>query len=140
MYIVPVHWFSVLLGVVVYMLIQALWYSPMLFQKVWMKNENYSESDRPEIKNLFFRKLPLILFCTIVLSYVLNISLENIVIPSLFQCVKTTFVLWFGLIFATSAMDYFYSLKKRPIAVYALTAGANFLGILGIVIAFYFLG
>jgi hypothetical protein len=39
------NWLAVIVATIVYFLLGALWYSPMLFANVWMKLRNLSEED-----------------------------------------------------------------------------------------------
>ncbi len=66
------NWFAVIVAALSNFLIGGLWYSPILFGKVWMKENNFSDDD---LKN---GNMPKIFGLTFLFSIVMAFNLQCI--------------------------------------------------------------
>ncbi len=92
-----VNMLAVLIAGIVAMVIGALWYSPVLFSKIWMKEMNFGAemmagTEKPNMTKLYVGQFIL----TLVTAYVLAHFISLLDITTLGGALSLAFWSWFG--------------------------------------------
>ena len=100
-----VSYLAVLVAAVVGMIIGALWYSPLLFGKAWMKLMKLTEKDMKKAKEKGMTKNFAIAFAAVlVMAYVLAYVIDIANVGNIGDGVVVGFWLWLGFV-ATSMLN-----------------------------------
>ena len=101
---VSINYLAVLVSAIVSMVIGALWYSPILFGKLWMRLSGMSENKLKEVKAKGMTKSYVIAFIvTLVMSYVLAHFVDYTEATTFALGMQTGFWIWLGF-FATTML------------------------------------
>jgi hypothetical protein len=99
---IEVHWIAILVSAVVSMIVGFMWYGPMLFGKVWMKEKKYSvqsmKKAQQEMGKWYGLSFVASLVTAFVLSHVMTLSVNFYQYPMLSTGVNTAFWMWLGFI------------------------------------------
>ena len=88
----------------------ALWYSPVLFMKAWMKGEGITKEHLPKRSKLYLFQVNLYSFVAHgAIASVLAVIFELLAIPSLFAAGSLGLLLSFGFIVTTRFVDMIYT-------------------------------
>ena len=113
------QWLVILIGAVIQMVLGALWYSPLLFGKTWMKWMGYTDKSMEKAKAGGMAKYYLAAFVGAVLtSFVLVRIIILIGAVSLSGGMVTALLLWLG--FAVPLLLSSVLWEKKPFKVYLL--------------------
>ena len=94
-----INYLAVLVSAVIGMVIGALWYSPLLFGKLWMKLSGMTEKQLNEAKKKGMGKMYFVAFIGVLLmSYVLAHFVDYTDSRTFVQGMQTGFWLWLGFI------------------------------------------
>ena len=120
-----VHWLAVLAGAAAYWILGALWYSPLLFAKSWVKMVNLKMDD-PDAK----KGMPLMFIGSFVLMFVTSTGLSilsNILyIADVMHAVKLGFLV--SICFSLTSISIAYLYTRKPIGLYAIDCGYHVVG------------
>ncbi len=114
-----VNFLAVVVAGLVAMVIGALWYSPMLFGKSWMKMVGMSAKDMKAAKAAGMSKYYAIaLLGQFVMAYVLSVVLGVFSPESMIEALKIGFWMWLGFIATTTISGVLW--EKKPLKLYVL--------------------
>ncbi len=100
---VAVNYVGVLAAAVASMIIGSVWYSPLLFGRVWMRLSGRSMKDVGKAKQRGMGKLYLMAFIgALVMAYVLAHFVQYLEVDSVVGVIQLVFWLWLGLIATVS--------------------------------------
>ena len=120
------NWLHVLVAAIAYFALGALWYSPVLFSKPWAKMTNMNMND-PNAK----KGMGLLMFSSFVLMFLCSVGLSILyhIIPVFDALHAIEFGLFFGVTFSLTSISISFIYERRPLALHAIDAGYNILGI-----------
>ena len=119
-----VNWLAVLTATLLYFILGALWYSPVLFANVWMKLRNLNEEDIGDPNPLIFLYSFLLQFLA-VLSLAIFFAAMNIHTPML--GVIAGFGAGAGILFTTTGTTGLFS--DTPLKLHFIDNGYHVLGL-----------
>lgn len=135
--LVSVDFAAVVLAAIASFVIGMLWYSPMLFGKMWMKEMGMTGKSMKSKKSGMTEKFAIAFLGSLVMAYVLAhfVSYATGGYPTLMDGVATAFWAWLGFVATVSAGMVLWGGKS--LKLYALTAGNDLASMLamGIIIA-----
>jgi len=119
------HWLAILAGAAAYWILGAIWYSPALFAKPWVKMHNIKMDD-PDAKkgmaSLFIGSFILMF----VASTGLGILSTLLYIPDVMHAAKLGLLVSVCFSFTAIAIGYLYT--KRPSGLYAIDGAYQVIG------------
>lgn len=130
-----IHWWAVIVAVLINMVLGALWYSPVLFGKKWMKLVGLSETDAPEMKKMAPKAYLGSALGSIVLALVLSFFVDWYGALIWTQGVFVAFLAWVGFVVPTSLNTILY--ENRSKGVFYINMGYYLVSfiLMGIVLA-----
>ncbi len=134
---VDVNYVSVFIAAVVYMIIGALWYSPILFVNTWVKLSGFSEKEIELAKTKGMGKTYFASFvAALIASYVLSLFIAISGATTIDEAIKIGFWTSLGFIATTRLTDVLFG--KKPIKLYFIDTGYNFVGfvVMAIILTF----
>lgn len=112
------NYLAILVGALINMVVGALWYSPVLFSKQWMKltglKEMGSKNEMPKMYAITF-------VAAIVMSFVLMKLIADLHVMGALWGIKIGLWVWLGFTAAATISDYLFT--KRPLKLYAINLG-----------------
>lgn len=120
-YIQDINIWAVLVAAVVAFLIGALWYSPLLFAKQWMKAHGHTPKKLKAMQAEAKRAYGVSFLCQIVLAAVMALLVAMIHMSSALAGIKLGLVCWLGFAATLGLMANMYS--DKPIKAYLIDAG-----------------
>ena len=119
---VNVNYVAVLVAAIVQMVVGALWYSPLLFGKMWMKLSGLTQKQLEEAKKKGMGKSYTLMFLgTLVMSYVLAHFVTYTGATTFVLGMQTGFWIWLGFL-ATTTMG-MVLWDNKPWSLYVLNNG-----------------
>ncbi|HRH51122.1 MAG TPA: DUF1761 domain-containing protein [Panacibacter sp.] len=120
------NWLHVFVAAIAYFALGAIWYSPLLFSKPWIKLTNVKVND-PAAK----KAMGLMMFSSFVLMFLCSVGLSILyhIIPVLDAVHAIKFGLFFGVSFSLTSISISFIYERRPLGLHAIDAGYNILGI-----------
>ena len=113
------NYLAISVAAVINMVVGALWYSPMLFAKPWMKAVGKSEKD---LKSVNMGKMYGIMFVGAVLFVYATAYFVNMLqISTVGDAISLGLWAWFGFFMLTTLSDYLFS--GRSFTLYATNGG-----------------
>lgn len=123
MYEIHVNYIAILVTALISFLIGAVWYSPLLFGKWWVKAVGKSEEDLKKSSQPITYALTFIAWC--IASYVLAVMISYAVdvfsTPAYLYGILTAFLCWFGFVAATSLIHSLF--LQRSILLWLIDSG-----------------
>ena len=120
-----IHWLAVLAGAAAYWILGAVWYSPVLFSKAWVKMVNLKMDD-PEAK----KGMPLMFAGSFVLMFVASTGigiLSNILyIADIMHAVKLGLLVSICFSLTSTSIAYLYT--RKPLGLFAIDCGYHIVG------------
>ena len=101
--------------------IGALWYSPLLFHKLWVKAHGYSEEKVEQMRKTAGRAFVVSLFCYVVMAFVLAVLVSYAGVSTVLQGAFLGFLVWIGFLATLGLTAHVYS--ERPLSIYLIDAG-----------------
>ena len=98
--------------------IGALWYSPLLFGKLWMKAHGYTDE---KVRQMARRGIIVSLFCYVVMAFVLAVLVSYADVSTALQGAFLGFIVWIGFLATLGLTAHMYS--ERPLSIYLIDAG-----------------
>ncbi len=109
---------AVIVAAVVNMILGALWYSPVLFGKQWMRMIGKSEK---ELKTGASKAYGVTFITALILAYILAVFLNLLDVHGIAGGLKTAFWAWLGFSACTTISDYLFA--GRPLNLFAINVG-----------------
>ncbi len=116
---IDVSWFGILIAGIASMIIGALWYSPLLFGKAWMRASGFSDKDLEKANAKGMRKSYLVMFVgALITAYILGMLIYLTGLKGSFiEGAKLGALVWLGFVAVVQignvlwdgkSMNYFY--------------------------------
>ncbi len=94
-----INYLAVLVSAIAAMVIGGLWYSPILFGKLWMKLSNITKKQIEEAKKKGMSKSYIVMFiATLVMSYILAHFVDYVEATTVIEAIQLAFWVWLGFI------------------------------------------
>ena len=114
----PVNYIAILISAVVAFIIGALWYSPLLFGKVWAREHGYTDAQAKAMQASLPTAMIVSFITYLITAYVLSQLFKQLPIPDLATALKTGFFIWLGFPAAIGLMNAMYA--RKSLTVYAI--------------------
>ena len=116
-----INYLAVLVSALVTVFIGAIWYSPLMFHKVWVKAHGHSEEKIAEMRKTAGKAFLVSLPCYMVMALVLAVFALYTDSTTAMQGVSLGFLVWIGF-FATLGLTA-HMFSEKPLSTYLLDAG-----------------
>jgi hypothetical protein len=116
-----INYLAVVVAALAAFFIGALWYSPLLFAKQWMKAHGYSEEQIKEMQKSAMPAYLVSLVCYVVMAYVLAVFIAMMNVASATGGMWAGFLAWLG--FAATLGLTANMFSERKIATFFIDAG-----------------
>lgn len=120
-----VNFLAVLVAALLSFALGALWYSPALFAKQWVKANGLSPAKVKAMQKNATRAYAITLGCQLVLAFALTVLLNIAHISALLAGIKLGLLCWLGFAATLGLAAHAYS--GKPIAVWLIDAGYQFI-------------
>ncbi len=110
----------------------ALWYSPLLFGKLWMKAHGYTDE---KVRQMAGRGIIVSLFCYVVMAFVLSVLVSYAGASTAVQGAFLGFLVWIGFLATLGMTAQMYS--EKPLSIYVMDAGYQlvYAVVMGVILA-----
>ncbi len=125
---VAVNYVSVLVAAIANMVLGALWYSPAVFGKMWMKAAGKTPKDIEASKKDMPKYYALSFVGSIVMAYVLAVIIGWAQVNSIALGVILGFLIWLGFVLTVSLQPLLWEGKKQEL--FLLNNGYNFVALI----------
>ncbi len=98
--------------------IGALWYSPLLFHKFWVKAHGYSEEKVERMQKTVGRAFMVSLFCYLVMAFVLAVLVSYTGVSTVLQGAFLGFLVWIGFLAMLGLTAHMFS--EKPFSTYLI--------------------
>ena len=117
------------------MLIGAVWYSPLLFSKLWMKAHGYSAEDVEQMRKTLGRAYIVSLFCYVVMAFVLAVLISWAGVSTVLEGAFLGLLVWIGFLATLGLTANMFS--EKPLSTYLLDAGYQlvYTVVMGVILA-----
>ena len=112
--------------------IGALWYSPLLFHKLWVKAHGYSEE---KVKQMAGRGFIVSLLCYVVMAFVLAVFVSYAGVSTVLQGAFLGLLVWIGFLATLGLTAHMFS--EKPLSTYLIDAGYQlvYAVVMGVILA-----
>ncbi len=116
-------------------IIGALWYSPLLFGKLWKKSHGYSDEKLEERQKTAARAYVVSLVCYVVMAFVLAVLVSYTGVSTILQGAFLGFLVWVGFLATLGLTANMFS--DKPLSTYLLDVGYQFVYavVMGVILA-----
>ncbi len=130
-----INYLAVVVAALATMFIGALWYSPLLFHKLWVKAHGYSEEKVEQMRKAAGRAFIVSLFCYVVMAYVLAIFVSYAGVSTVLQGALLGLVVWIGFLATLGLTAHLFSEKRW--STYFIDAGYQlvYAVVMGVILA-----
>ncbi|MBS3127003.1 DUF1761 domain-containing protein [Candidatus Woesearchaeota archaeon] len=134
---ITVNYVAVLVAAIVSMVLGALWYSPVLFGKQWMKLSNIDPKKMPEMKKKAKTSYALNFVAVLVMAYVLAHTVQYAQAATVFEGVQAGFWVWLGFIATVLLGSVLW--EGKPWKLYLLNAAHYFVSlvVMGVILTLW---
>ncbi len=101
--------------------IGAVWYSPLLFHKLWVKAHGYSQEKVEQMRKTAGRVFMVSLFCYVVMAFVLAVLISYAGVSTVPQGAFLGFLVWIGFLATLGLTAHMFSEKR--LSTYLIDAG-----------------
>ena len=117
------------------MLIGAVWYSPLLFSKLWMKAHGYSEDDVEQMRKSLGRAYMVSLFCYVLMAFVFAVLVSWTGVSTVLEGAFLGLLVWIGFLATLGLTANMFS--EKPLSTYLLDAGYQlvYAVVMGVILA-----
>lgn len=98
--------------------IGALWYSPLLFHKLWVKTHGYSEEKVVQMRKTAGRSFIVSLFCYVVMAFVLAVLVSYAGVSTVLQGAFLGLLVWIGFLATLGLTAHMFS--EKPLSTYLI--------------------
>ncbi len=116
-----VNYLAVLVAALATIFIGALWYSPLLFHKIWVKAHGYSEEKVEQMRKTAGRAFIVSLFCYVVMAFVLAVLFSYAGVSTVLQGAFLGLLVWIGFLATLGLTAHMFSEKR--LSTYLIDAG-----------------
>ena len=116
-----VNYLAILVAALATVFIGALWYSPLLFHKLWVQAHGYSEEKVEQMRTTAGRAFIVSLFCYIVMAFVLAVFVSWVGVSSVLQGALLGLLVWVGFLATLGLTAHMFSEKR--LSTYLIDAG-----------------
>ncbi len=116
-------------------LIGALWYSRLLFGKLWVKAHGYSEEKVEQMRKTAGRAFVVSLFCYVVMAFVLAVLVSYAGVSTVLQGAFLGLLVWIGFLATLGLTAHMFSEKRW--SAYVIDAGYQlvYAVVMGVILA-----
>ncbi len=117
------------------MVIGAVWYSPLLFSKLWMKAHGYSEEDVEQMRKTLGRAYMVSMFCYVVMAFVLAVLVSWVGVTTVLEGAVLGLLVWIGFLATLGLTANMFS--EKPLSTYLIDAGYQlvYTVVMGVILA-----
>ena len=102
----------VLVAAIAAWLLGALWYSPVMFAKAWVKAHGYTAEQVAAMQTMQGKVIGMTLVALLLMAWVLSVFLNHLGVDSLSDGMKWAFHAWLGFAIPLGYIAHLYSQKK----------------------------
>ncbi len=115
--------------------IGALWYSPLLFHKLWVQAHGYSEEKVEQMRKTAGRAFVVSLFCYVVMAFVLAVLISYAGVSTIPQGALLGLLVWVGFLATLGMTAHMFS--EKPLSTYLIDAGYQlvYAVVMGVILA-----
>ncbi len=115
--------------------IGAVWYSPLLFHKLWVKAHGYSEEKVEQMRKTAGRAFIVSLFCYVVMAFVLAVFVSYAGVSTVLQGAFLGLLVWIGFLATLGLTAHMFS--EKPLSTYLIDAGYQlvYAVVMGVILA-----
>jgi len=134
---VDINYWAVLTGAVIYYAGGALWYSPVLFGKSWIKLVGMDEKKREQARKDAWKSYLTAAVSALVISFGLARVMGYLEVHTLAGGLHAGFWSWLAFVMTTSAIN--NSFAGRPLKLYLIDGGYHLYGflVMGIILGIW---
>jgi len=124
MHLFGVNLLAVLVAAISTMVVGFLWYSPMLFARLWTILMGYNPDDKAalaEMQKDAGRSYGIAFFLSLISALVLGKIIQIATVNTVLYGMKTGFAVWLGFVTAVQATSVLFA--KKPFKLYAIDTG-----------------
>ena len=124
------NYLAVAVAAVVYFILGALWYSPLLFVKIWMKGNNIptpTEEDKKKMKKQMGPLMLSSIVCCLAATIVVGCMQSLTGMHSIAIGIKTGLA---ASVFTTVAIGMNYQYTRKPFSLFVVDAAYHFCGLI----------
>lgn len=125
---VDINLIGVVLGAVSNMVIGAIWYSPMVFGKTWMKLTGITQTEIDSGKKQMPKIYSMAFIGALITAYILALIIDLVGASTVGEGLQIGFLVWLGFIATTTLSSVLFEKKKTDL--YVLNNGYNLISIL----------
>jgi len=118
---VHINFLAVLVAALVAFLLGGLWYSPILFGKLWMEAHGYTEAKINEMRKSANRAYLVSVICHLVIALAVAVLVFYTGLRNPMQGVKLGLLIWLGFAFTIGLMGNMFSEKR--VSTFLIDAG-----------------
>lgn len=122
---ITLNYWAVFVAGLAYFFLGALWYSPVLFAKPWMKLNGYTEQD---FQDSNAARYIVAFFTSMIMSFVLAHIVLLFGDGSIVVGIEKAVWVWIGFIATFTLTNYMFS--NRPVKLFMIDSGYNLVGLL----------
>ncbi|PJC37220.1 hypothetical protein CO046_01765 [Candidatus Peregrinibacteria bacterium CG_4_9_14_0_2_um_filter_53_11] len=135
-----INYWTVLAAAIASMIVGALWYSPLILGRPWVRLMGFTGEAMEKAKEQNMA-LPysLSFLGLLVMSYVIAHILQYAGVRNAAQAIQIAFWLWIGFIAPSLATGFLWTIKKKPFSLYLIDNG-HWLAVLmvqGLILTFW---
>lgn len=128
------HLIVVLAAAIAAWLIGAVWYSPVMFAKAWVKAHGYTPEQLAAMQVMQGKVIGLTLVAMILMAWILGLFLNHLGANSVGDGVKWAFHAWLGFAVPLGFIAHLYSQKKYSALVIDLSYQLMYLAAMGAIL------
>lgn len=132
-----INYLAVLVAAVAAFALGALWYSPILFAKPWMKAHGYTEEDAAQMRKSANRSYLITFLCQLVIALVLAILIYMIGIYRPIGGIKLGALCWLGFAATIGLTSQVFSNKRFAVYVIDVAYQLAYLVLMGWILAIW---
>ena len=117
-----VNWPAVLLCAVVYMIVGALWYSPLLFGKAWLSLTGKASIDPSEMKKGTAKTYSITFAAALLVSYMMAQMVQYLGALNALEGAEVGFLIWAGFVATSLGLNALF--EAKPFKLYLINSGA----------------
>ncbi|OGE10802.1 hypothetical protein A3A60_02345 [Candidatus Curtissbacteria bacterium RIFCSPLOWO2_01_FULL_42_26] len=125
---ISINFLAVIVSAVAYMVIGAVWYSPVVFGKMWIKFAGITQKDIDIQKKTMPKIYGFAFVGALITSYILAIILKLVDATTLIGALQIGFLVWLGFMATTTLSTVLFEGKKQEL--YLLNNGYNLVALL----------
>lgn len=120
---IDINLVGVVLGAISNMIIGAIWYSPMVFGKTWMKLVGISQKEIDSGKKQMSKTYSMAFVGALITAYILAVILDLVGATTILEGLQIGFLIWLGFVATTTLSTVLFENKKTDL--YLLNNGYN---------------